>query len=254
MNKNRTTFFPIADHKIIISPYWFLGFWEGDGSFVVHSKSFQTTFALEQKYTEKPVLDALAGFIKGLIPEHLPELKYRSSIISVSDYPSRDRGLNESPTSVLRFSHSLLLWEVIIPFFENLTFCTKKGLDYKDWKVVNQLKNTGLHRTDEGKNLIGSICNRMNVNRLSTNLDGTLALSPEEVLNIDNKIQEFLSNGQIWVYKNGILVNGSPFNNFKEAICTLGLTARSKPYILKLKDTGKLYKNCYTFYSKPLNP
>lgn len=249
MNKNRNTFFPIPGHKINISPYWFLGFLEGDGSFVVNSQSFQTTFAIELTYTEKPVLIALSEFIKGLIPDHLTELKDRPSIISVSEYPSR--GLTKKPTAVLRFSHFQLLCEVITPFFDQLTFFTKKGLDYKDWKVVNQLKNTGLHRTVKGKILIGAICNRMNINRLSTHLDGAGAISQEEIMNTDNKIEEFLFESQIWVYKKGILVSGSPFNNFKEVISTLGLTARSKPYILKLKDTGKLYKNTYTFYSKP---
>jgi len=47
---------------------------------------------------------------------------------------------------------------------------SKKRLDYLDWKTVLKLKSEGKHFLPEGKEIILSICNRMNQNRLSTNI------------------------------------------------------------------------------------
>jgi hypothetical protein len=166
MNKNKTSFFPIANHNIIITPYWFLGFLEGDGCFMVKSRHYQNIFAIELTISEKPVLIALSDFIKELIPNYLLNLKNRSTIIGLSDVPSRS--LTRKPKVKLSFSYFQLICEIIIPFFDKLTFFTTKELDYKDWKIVGLIKKAGLHHTDEGKILIDSICNRMNINRLST--------------------------------------------------------------------------------------
>lgn len=62
----------------------------------------------------------------------------------------------------------------------------------------------------------------MNVNRLTTNLATKNGLNPQEMIIIDQKIEEFLSSSQIWVYDNGKVVNGSPFNNIKTVISALG--------------------------------
>ena len=136
-------------------------------------------------------------------------------------------------------------------YFDNLTFFTKKGLDFKDWRTVILLKNKRLHLTDSGQILIKSICKRINSYRLTTNLNNKITSSNQDTLSIDKKIEELLATGQIWVYDKGLLVNGSPFNNFKEIVKALGFTKRSKSYIIKFMDTGKQYKYRYTFYSKP---
>jgi hypothetical protein len=73
---------------------------------------------------------------------------------------------------------------------EGLTFFSKKELDFKDWLIVTQMKLKGLHLTVEGKELIKHICNRMNVNRLSTNLNSnnTLTVKEQELVNKKIKI------------------------------------------------------------------
>lgn len=120
MNKNKTSFFPIANHEIIITPYWFLGFLEGDGSFGINTLHFSTIFSLEQRYTEKPVLIAIAEYLKGLIPTHLSELKDRQTLVTIFDTPARSE--RRKPTTTLAFTHLQFLFEVIVPFFDNLTF------------------------------------------------------------------------------------------------------------------------------------
>ena len=113
------------------------------------------------------------------------------------------------------------------------------------------MKNKRLHLTDSGQILIKSICKRINSYRLTTNLNNKITSSNQDTLSIDKKIEELLATGQIWVYDKGLLVNGSPFNSFKEIVKALGFTKRSKSYIIKFMDTGKQYKHRYTFYSKP---
>ena len=55
----------------------------------------------------------------------------------------------------------------------------------------------------------------------------------------------------IWVYDNGVLLNGSPFSSFASAMKAI---AYSKTSIAGRRsiDTGKLIGGRFTFYSKPL--
>lgn len=62
------------------------------------------------------------------------------------------------------------LTNVLVPFFDNLIWLSKKEKDYKDWKLILKILNQGKHFTNEGKEVISLIKNRMNANRLSTNL------------------------------------------------------------------------------------
>lgn len=56
--------------------------------------------------------------------------------------------------------------DFLMPFFlVDLTWLSKKEKDYLDWKLIlNILKQK--HFTEEGKELIALIANRMNNNRL----------------------------------------------------------------------------------------
>lgn len=63
MNTLRTNFILPNSHKILITPYWLLGFIEGDGSFSVStSKSFPLRFNIVQSIIEKKVLEAIKLF------------------------------------------------------------------------------------------------------------------------------------------------------------------------------------------------
>ena len=57
------------------------------------------------------------------------------------------------------------LTNVIIPFFDNLIWLSKKKLDFEDWKLILKIKNDGKHFIEEGKELIKLISKRMNNNR-----------------------------------------------------------------------------------------
>jgi len=101
---------------------------------------------------------------------------------------------------------------VLVPFFDNLNWLSKKKLDYLDWKTVLYLKTQGKHFLPEGQNLIFSIFNRMNQNRLSTN-----QISDNKDLNLENKIKDLLDapsnyeihpNGKIFIKSSGLYLKG----------------------------------------------
>jgi LAGLIDADG endonuclease len=43
---------------------------------------------------------------------------------------------------------------VLIPFFDSLTWHSKKELDYVDWKTVLRIREEGKHFTPEGENIV----------------------------------------------------------------------------------------------------
>lgn len=55
----------------------------------------------------------------------------------------------------------------------------------------------------------------------------------------------------IWVYDNGVLLNGSPFSSFASAMKAIGYSKTSIAGRRTI-DTGKLIGGRFTFYSKPV--
>ena len=57
---------------------------------------------------------------------------------------------------------------MLIPFFDAMTWRTKKEKDYQDWKAAIILKELDLLKTEEGNKLILLIISQMNNKRLSS--------------------------------------------------------------------------------------
>ena len=55
----------------------------------------------------------------------------------------------------------------------------------------------------------------------------------------------------IYIYKNGEEIPGSPFNSYRQGGKAIGLNSVSS--LTNYIDTGKVFKNVYTFYSYPIN-
>jgi len=68
----------------------------------------------------------------------------------------------------LAINQSDFIIKVLIPFFDNLTWHSKKELDYRDWKAILKIRNLGLHYTEKGAKVINLILSQMNNNRLSS--------------------------------------------------------------------------------------
>jgi hypothetical protein len=57
------------------------------------------------------------------------------------------------------------------------------------------------------------------------------------------------SGFKVHIYKNGVEIKGSPFSSYTQGGKAIGLNSVSS--IANYIDTGKIYKEGYTFYSRP---
>ena len=70
----------------------------------------------------------------------------------------------------MNINDHFILSKILVPFFDNLHFLTKKELDFKDWKNILKLKTHAAyarHLSKEGADLIMEIAKNMNNHRLS---------------------------------------------------------------------------------------
>ena len=249
MNNNRTNFNSGPSHKINITSYWLLGFVEGDGSFSINKDKFRHNFTLAQVFHQKPVLTAIVLFLNNLMSQDF--MAQNGACVFLRDAPAFQKSQARVVLTIRNFNYII---EYLIPFFSNLTFFSKKGLDFLDWVLVAKMKLAKLHLTQEGKELILAICNRINNNRLTTNPNklnesDQLLLDQKTDLNIKKLLDKTVTVKQeVWVYDLGTLVIGSPFPTLAAALRAIKGTRQDRSII----DSGRLYQKKYTFYSKRL--
>ena len=155
-----------SSHEIKVTPYWFLGFVEAEGSFFVNrTKNFPVVFSVSQVSTDNFLLEKIREFILAL-PGSYSGSRWNSNIVGL--YSGEARG-NSKPHSHISIRHPEFIKNVLIPFFDSLVWQSKKELDYKDWKTVLTLKEDGKHFMELGLKVINGILDQMNNNRLSTN-------------------------------------------------------------------------------------
>lgn len=210
MNKNRTNFNLPDNHKINITPYWLLGFIEGEGYFSV-GKSLKLEFGIGQTLSELEVIKSIIKFLMQL-PGDYKLLNSKSNPVQFYQ-ESKPKNPQSNPMVRVSVFLSFYINNVLIPFLDSLIWLSKKELDYLDWKSIINLKNKGLHFTEEGKKVITNIANRMNRNRLTTNKD----TNSETDFSLNNKIEYLLnqpsnyevhSNGKILIKSLGVYLKG----------------------------------------------
>ena len=221
MNTNRTDFTMPNNHKIVITPYWFLGFSEGESSFLVTLERGHR-FLISQNARQKQVMLAIKEF---LISESVCP-KDRQPNILLSLTPAKG---NVQAWIKLFLTDSLFIDQYLIPFLDKLTFLTAKARDYNDWKTLMELRKRGWHLDDQNRVYYLALINRMNFHRLSTNSEGYLSnenfilhsiLEPKISVLLSQSNLELHSNGQIWVkscqkYLHGIKASIAVYNESK---------------------------------------
>ena len=191
MNRKKTSFVQNYQHKIQINPYWLLGFIEGEGSFWVSKTNLIQAFELGIILSEKPLMIEISNYLKNLIPQDLNCKNNLKNSIKLRIRPSK--GINNNPVISLKFVNMIYITKVFIPFLDNLNFLSKKGLSFKDWKIITLFKLfNNLHLTQEGKQLCILLSNRMNDNTVYSETDKLTNNINREKL--DNKIDKFLAN------------------------------------------------------------
>ena len=185
MNTKRTDFTLPESHQLRITPYWVLGFTEGEGCFSVKKvHPFSLTFSLTQK-NNTTLMKALQEFFHNLGVTH--NWRNKESAVSVS---VDNRIGNKGDITNIYITRVNYITDVLIPFFDSLSWHSKKEQDYKDWKTVLELKKLGLHWLEEGVRVINLILSQINLNRLSTN---PARLSPIQLDKLRRDIDKLLS-------------------------------------------------------------
>ncbi len=182
MNKNRVNFLRPTD--IEINKYWLLGFIEGDGSipfffFKKGDDPLVPTFSIELSDDQLPVVLKIKEFLEnnlGFDSYSMFKLS-NSSIMSIIKSNTREKS---KPSVLLVIKNIKVLHNYLIPFFNEMGFLSKKGLDFVDFRIITNAIYNGAHRIDEIKELILKLSYNMNNSRLSTNKNPVDILSKEE--------------------------------------------------------------------------
>jgi hypothetical protein len=167
MNKSRTEF--KINNEFKITPYWVLGFVEGEGSFFISKGkgfNYKLGFSLSQSKIDKALMEEIRKFLLNLPAKNNANYNYDGKVVNLSMIQSR----SNSKEAVLISSYNTAFFKnVLIPFFDSMIWQSKKKLDYEDWKIVLKLRELGQNYTELGIETIELIASQMNIKRLSTN-------------------------------------------------------------------------------------
>lgn len=265
----------LINQSVVINKNWLIGFIEGEGSFGLHT--IGVFFQIPQLNISDYTLKAIENFLLTLPNNsniNLPVIKpsYR---------------LNNA-TNVISFVISDIdhLYYYIIPMLDTSKMYTRKYIDYKLWKIIVLIHKMGYIFMPEGRQLVVKISYLINSNRYSTSpnynmninkdindifdlyapnlfslappFDLSQNITHSDLTKIYSKAKQKLGGNIVYVYKNGELLDGSPFLNYSQAHRALGLNGSSRT-CWRYINTGKLYKpgggrvERYLISSIPLN-
>jgi len=205
MNKKRVDF--DRPNDIVINKYWLLGFIEGDGSFFIRRDNLVPTIAIELHASQLPVLIKIKEFLENNLGfDKYSMFKLRnSSIISITKSNSKE---NSKASVSLIIKNIRVLHNYLIPFFSEMEFLSKKGLDFADFKFICIAIYNGIHRIDGMKEIILKLSYNMNNYRLSTNIKPVEILSKEELdklININPTVKYLFDGRQVDILTNKVL-------------------------------------------------
>lgn len=214
MNRLRSDFTMPSDKEVRITPYWLLGFIEGEGSFSINKRNnFRLDFSLSQSSTNLELLQKIKIYLDNLSSEASTDGNYVGAIgISTA----RSNNPNQLPSVRIETTRIPYITNIFIPFLESLTWRSKKQLDFQDWKNILLLKEQGHHFSKQGVKLIDLILSQMNNNRLSTSsshpvVDRPLLLAEIKLLLLEPSNFE-LRNGRKWIISLNKYYNSSRTN------------------------------------------
>lgn len=168
---------------------------EGDGSFFLKRDSLTPIFAIEVSGIQLPVFVKIKEFLEtslGFDGYSYYKLK-NSSAIAVAEVKARNDNSKSSVTLIIKNIN--IINNYLVPFFEDMEFLTKKGLDFKDFKIICKAIYDGAHRKQDIKALLLKLSNTMNNFRLSTCKGIVVALTREEIeklLNAGSTVERLL--------------------------------------------------------------
>ena len=169
MNKKRTNFQLRAGNKYLITPYWFLGFVEGEGLFSIHPRDLVLTFSITQATIDLVLMGLIKDFLNNLPSVSCSERnRVNGCKNNVGLYLQKVSKANRHDKCQIKIADTTNIRTVLIPFLDSLTWRSKKVKDYQDWKTILKIRDKEFHYIEEGFKLIRLIISQMNNRRLST--------------------------------------------------------------------------------------
>lgn len=258
MNINRVDFSYPLEHKIVITPFWLLGFVEAEGSFYV-TKLLEPAFAIALNEKESALIQSIKEFlIENLnFDDHSKWKLKESGLIGIHHQSAR--GTTKGAVRIIIRNISILN-NYLIPFFSYLEFKSKKGLDFEDFKLICNNIYIGAHLNQEIKVSLLKLINTMNNKRLSNSKTTYIAMTKDELVLLNNlkPIYKHLSDGSVinmdsgkkvsqysiyvLTYENGEIKRVSTRDEIASEL-NVSLTTISKH--LNLNPEGVTFKNCH---------
>lgn len=174
----------------IVSAYWLLGFMEAEVTFGI--KSLIPYFQICQHKCNLSTFELIKDYLIRLSSSNSFNYSIKLPIdinISVT--------LNKK-TNVYTYAISNIdsLYYYILPFFYNLVFKSRKGVDFELWRVGVLLYKRGYFYNSAGIKLLLLISSNRNKKRYSTNLNTPTLdkFSIDEVFKLNPPIKEDLLN------------------------------------------------------------
>jgi hypothetical protein len=271
--------------QIKISPEWFIGFLEGEGTLGIKTGS-SMYIQVAQKNTSIFCINAIIAFLNSLEsnlldkPKDLDKDKPRLPINVSSTINTKTDVISIVVSSVDA------LFNYILPLLDSQKMYTFKEMDFKLWRMALLLKIYGYYYLPEGKNLFLDISNILNKRYSTGSIENIndpalhcFASQPakledifnryQAILNIDPPFKDNLDKPHvdnvrkyrlenksdlpktIYIYENDELIKGSPFKSYVDAHKALGLKSTSNTCNRYL-DTNRIYKSKYKLTSIPI--
>nr|YP_009444495.1 hypothetical protein [Kazachstania unispora]APD15118.1 hypothetical protein [Kazachstania unispora] len=200
------------DNHIKINRYWLLGMVEGDGSFNYSREEAVPTFMIMLTETEKCLLYSIKDFLKNNLgfDKYSLMMIENSPVIGVRYQKGR---MNSKPTWHLKIKNRRVLYTYLIPFFDNMTFFSKKNESYQIWRMLCLAVYSGIYTDPKIKHWLTLLSYNMNSFSLSTYNDkmykndsrAERVMISEEIK--QNIINEANNNPKVKYLKDGRVMN-----------------------------------------------
>ncbi len=143
-----------------VDPFWLLGFIEAEGTFGF--KNLSPFFQIGQHNRSLFVLEAIASYLKSIPKGFHFSLKTGAPTVNFSI----NKKTSVSAISIVNID---TLYDYLLFFLLDMSFQTRKGVDFHFWCIVLHLHKLGYFYLQEGRNLAYKISQYVNSNRYSTN-------------------------------------------------------------------------------------
>lgn len=282
MNSGRLTInkkqIALLINNISINKWWLLGFVEGEGTFGY--KHLSPYFQIAQHEKNLFVLKAIETYLLNLF-EQDPD---RVGSCFAKEFGVKYALNTRTGVYSMTVTKIDILFSYILPYFESMSFFSRKALDYQYWVISIVIHKYGYYYLPEGKKLALQISSATNKYRYTTSKvnnaelplhdDISKLLAQPPLFDITNGSSHIdlvrgftISKGG----RNGFTVyvydiesckvggekelrqplKGSPFSTYAAGHVAIGLKPGSRA-IGRYIDTGRAFKGRYIFSSVPI--